>query len=540
MKEVFLRYFQKKLKIISNLSESRLIATSSLFFVLTCNYGFFSNVYKLYVNQDNGLIFIVSLATTLWAILTLLLVIISFGILLRPILALLCLIAAAVSYFSDKYNTVIDITMLDNIVQTNKMEAIDLLSTELVFRLVFLGLLPGVLILFKTVRLESYRDRVQNRVKLIGFCLLVIGVGVVPNIPAYASFFREHKILRYYTNPITPLYSATYKLLKTIKKIPHYKIILHGEDAKISKSHTPNKLVILVVGETARSDHFQINGYKGLTNPLLNQRNVISFKNMTSCGTATAYSVPCMFSIFSEDEFDIDTSSYHENVLDILNHTGVAVIWRDNNSDSKGVAARVERENFQKNKTSVNCYEECRDTILIEDLDKYISLHQDQDILIVLHQMGSHGPAYFKRYPNDFEKFTPACHSPELMSCSNNEIINAYDNTLLYTDFFLDKAINLLEKEYTNYQTALFYVSDHGESLGEHGLYLHGLPKILAPKEQINIASILWFSENFDTNIDRVLDKKETPLSHDNISHTLMGLFDINTNQYDPALDLTK
>jgi lipid A ethanolaminephosphotransferase len=176
---------------------------------------------------------------------------------------------------------------------------------------------------------------------------------------------------------------------------------------------------------------------------------------------------------------------------------------------------------------------------MLVGLQDYIDRHPAGDILIVLHQMGSHGPAYFKRYPAEFRAFTPTCETNQLDSCTQEEISNTYDNTILYTDYFLSRVIDLLRANDGGFETALLYVSDHGESLGESGVYLHGLPYLIAPDAQIRVPLVAWFGRNYD-DVDRAALRqlRDRPLSHDNIFHTMLGLFEAGSEVYDPKQDL--
>jgi lipid A ethanolaminephosphotransferase len=256
---------------------------------------------------------------------------------------------------------------------------------------------------------------------------------------------------------------------------------------------------------------------------------------MTSCGTSTAISVPCIFSNFTRGQFNNEKAATTENLLDILSHTKkINILWRDNNSNSKGVALRVTYEDYKQPPNNTICDPECRDVGMLVGLQDYINKNKEENIFIVLHQMGNHGPAYYKRYPPTFEKFKPACQTNELEKCSNEEINNAYDNAILYTDFFLSKVITLLKENSNNFGTAMFYVSDHGESLGEKGVYLHSLPYFMAPDEQKNIAAVLWFGGDLAkrTNYDLLKKRTSMPYSHDNIFHTFLGLMDIKTPEY--------
>ena len=313
-----------------------------------------------------------------------------------------------------------------------------------------------------------------------------------------------------------------------------------GLDAKINKKSTQKRLVILVVGETARSDHMSINGYEVETNPYLKQEKIISFKEMFSCGTDTAWSVPCMFSILGRDNYNHTSGKNMSNSLDLISEAGVSVLWLDNNSDSKGVADRIPYENYRSSELNPLCNPECRDEGMLLNLQNYINAQMSNDILIVLHLMGSHGPAYFKRYPPEFEVFKPVCKTSQLNECSNQEIVNAYDNTILYTDYFLSKVVELLKVNSENSDTAMFYISDHGESLGEGGLYLHGMPYFMAPEEQVKIPAFLWLDDSISELMDigAIIKKSESKQSHDSLFHTLLGLMDIETDLYSKDLDL--
>lgn len=354
----------------------------------------------------------------------------------------------------------------------------------------------------------------------------------------YSSFFREHKEVRVYANPIMYIYSS-YKYVSTA--LDNRKRILAelGRDANIPKTDIERELVIIVVGETARSGNFSLNGYTKKTNPLLEKEAVYSFKDFQSCGTSTAVSVPCMFSHINGDNFTIEKGKNNENLLDILKHAGINVLWRDNNSDSKDVALRVAYEDFSsKNKNPV-CDIECRDVGMLHGLQDYVNSTLDGDIVIVLHQMGNHGPDYYKRYPQSFEKFTPACHTNQLEKCSEEEITNTYDNAILYTDYFLSETINLLKKNNNKFETAMVYISDHGESLGENGIYLHGMPNFMAPDNQRNVGAILWLGDSYDDLNKKTLATKITnAYSHDNFFHTVLGLLEVDTDVYNKSLDI--
>jgi lipid A ethanolaminephosphotransferase len=248
-----------------------------------------------------------------------------------------------------------------------------------------------------------------------------------------------------------------------------------------------------------------------------------------------------MFSIFDKPDFSYKKGKNTENILDVLTHTKyIDILWRDNNSDSKGVADRVEFEDYKNPKTNPICNVECRDEGMLAGLDNYIKEHKNRDILIVLHQMGNHGPAYYKRYPKEFEKFKPVCKTNQLENCTEEEISNAYDNALLYTDYFLSKVINFLKNYNNSYETAMIYISDHGESLGENGVYLHGLPYFIAPENQTHVGAFIWLGKEItkEVDIDKLKQINDKEYSHDNLFHTLLGIFEVNSKVYLPNMDI--
>ncbi len=451
-------------------------------------------------------------------------------------------ISAIVAYFSNSYGTVIDDTMIRNILQTNFNESIDLVNYKLLLYIFFLAVIPIYLLFKIKIEYKPLKQEIISKTVIVFSSIFLIVLLLFAFSKHYSSFFREHKRIRYYTNPTYWIYSTFHYIFHNSNQIKEIKKL--GLDAKVVDNDPNDKgeLVVLVVGETARADHFSLNGYKRETNPLLKKDGVISFGNLYSCGTSTAYSVPCMFSILDKTDYSYRKAQSTQNILDIVNRVGIKVLWRDNNSDSKGVAKRVLYQDFKTPKNNPVCDSECRDEGMLAKLDDFVKKNIKKDILIVLHQMGSHGPAYYKRYPKKFEKFKPVCKTNQLNECTKEQIINAYDNTILYTDYFLHKVIQFLKKYDKQKETALIYMSDHGESLGENGIYLHGLPYFLAPKEQKHVAGLLWLGSEIleDVNKTEILQKKDERYTHDNLFHTLLGIFEIKTSVYKKSMDILK
>ena len=524
---------------------SYLIIIVALYLVATANIGFFEQVLDVYPFSKN-VGFILSITGLLFGLMWLVLQLLCYRPIAKPILIALLITAAICGYFTDAYGTIFDSNMLINSLETDQAEAMGLFAPSMVIQVLLLGVLPAFII--SKIRLKRFtwqRSILQKTATLI-LSIAVIAACLLPFGDQYASFFRQHKEVRSYANPITPIYS-TIKLSENYINELHRPdtFTLHATDAKrvAPTSSTTNssaakpKLMVFVVGETARADHFGLNGYTRNTTPLLSkQSNLYSFKDAVSCGTSTAYSVPCMFSYANRENYDIDTTKYNENVLDTLSKQGVNVVWRDNNSSSKGVADRVTFEDYKTADTNPNCDVECRDIGMLDGFDKLVKSGSSpketpKDTLILLHQMGNHGPAYYQRYPKKFETYKPVCMTNELSKCDAQSVINGYDNAILYTDYFLNNVIDTLKTYEQDYDVVMVYMSDHGESLGENNIYLHGLPYKFAPDTQKHVPAVIWSPNSNNIDADSLSRMSNQPVSHDFITPTLLSFFGITTDE---------
>lgn len=508
------------------------ILLTAVFIMLTGNSCLLNGILDIYPLTIRNLPFLTSLFLFFTALTTMFFLAVSHGRWTRWVLALLLIIAAQSAYYMDHLGVIIDTVMIDNILQTDRSELMGLITSNLVARTIFFGIIPAWLVIKFCPRPTRFVAELQSRLKVIAFCLVAIIVLIIPFTPDYTSFIREHKIVRFYANPTFAAYS-TIKYVTQHSFIPHNNqplLRVAGDAKSLGLSTSKRELIIMVVGETARADRFSLNGYSRLTNPLLSKQDVLSFSNVTSCGTSTSVSVPCMFSSLGRLDYEKKKALAQENLLDVLNKHGIAVLWRDNNSDSKGVATRIRYEDFKTPTMNPICHGECRDVGMLSKLDVYIDANKDRDMLIVLHQMGNHGPEYYRRYPKEFERFKPACQTGELRDCTKQEIDNAYDNAILYTDYFLSEVINFLKKYDHQYETAMLYVADHGESLGEHGFYLHAAPYMLAPKEQTHVPVILWTGQNFDYDLNDIKPYQNAALTHDDLFCTVMIAYELDSN----------
>lgn len=516
------------------------ILLSALLLTLLYNFAFFDNILREYSPGDGNLLFVLSLGVFLFALTALLLGLLCNCVTIKPVLMVIFPVAALAGYFMDHYHIVVDAAMLGNVMATDTREVEDLLSIRLVVSFLCFGVLPAWLISRIRVRRLPARHALYKKLQVTLGALALIALLVIAQGTRYAGFFREHKSLRYYANPVTALYSMGRLAADLSAGAGTTAREPIGLDARIPPTDLDRELIILVVGETARADHFSLQGYPRRTNPNLENEDVLYFPHVTSCATSTAVSLPCMFSLATAGEFDRDEAGRVENLLDVLQHAGVHVLWRDNNSDSKGVAAGIPHEDFRSPDVNPVCDTECRDIGMLAGLDDWIASTGDGDIVIVLHQMGNHGPAYYKRYPDAFEVFTPACTTVALEDCTPEEINNAYDNAIVYTDYFLSRVIEFLGDYDDTFETAMFYISDHGESLGEHGMYLHGLPNFMAPEEQRHVPALMWFGKHYDIDKGLVARRRQEAWSHDNYFHTVLGFMEIETDVYEPDLDIIR
>jgi lipid A ethanolaminephosphotransferase len=463
----------------------------------------------------------------------------------RPLLALLLLVTAGASYYTQRYAVYLDRAMLRNVMATNYKGASELIGWGLALHLLLFGVLPSALLWLPRLKERPPLRALAVRTAWVAAALVVGVASLLLVFADFASLMRNHREMRYLITPGNVVASVIGNIWGRANRPAGQRLMVVAADAKAAPLAPGRKpqLFVLVVGETARAQNFSLNGYPRDTNPELARRDVINFPNATSCGTSTEVSLPCMFSPFGRAHYDEEQIVTHESVLQVLARAGVNVLWRDNQSGCKGVCEGVPEEQLDHADVPGLCADgQCFDEILLHGMDQVLR-DRHGNLLVVMHQLGSHGPAYFKRYPVQFKKFTPACETDDLRQCSSQEIVNAYDNSLLYTDFFLGKVIDFLKSAQQTHDTAMLYVSDHGESLGEGGLYLHGMPWAIAPDVQTHVPFLVWLSEGFrrsqPVNADCLRARaRQQAVSHDYLFHTLLGVFGVQTRVYEPALDL--
>jgi len=461
----------------------------------------------------------------------------------KPMLIGVVLIAATAAAFMQQYGVMLDRVMIQNVFETDPAEVRDLLSLRLLLLWAALGLVPALLIAWLPLRRRSLtRGLIEGGASAAG-SLALLAVIVLAFGADYASLMRNHRDLRFMLTPTNALWYTGSYLSRRGSVAQTLEVV--GADARRDAGEVAGRkprMVVLIVGETARADDFSLGGHPRETNPLLKVAGGTYFSQVSACGTSTAVSLPCMFSDLGRSGYSDAKAKRRENLLDVVRRAGADVLWLDNNSGCKGVCERVPVERFDATGHPDLCQgPECFDEVLVRDLEEHVS-ELRRDTLIVMHQKGSHGPAYYRRYPPEFERYTPTCVSSRLSDCTVEALHNTYDNTIVYTDFVVSRTIETLRRSAATLDSALLYISDHGESLGESGLYLHGAPYLVAPDVQLQIPMYAWFSQGYRerTRLDGgcVSDSAHQPYSHDNLFHTVLGILDVETTTYRRPLDM--
>lgn len=473
----------------------------------------------------------------------------AFPVVLKALAAFLIVLAAGTSHFMAEYGVVIDVNMIRNTLQTNPAEARDLTSWGAVLKVLGYGLLPAVGVMLVRIDWPAWRPLLRANLAGAVAALALVGANVALFSGAYFSILREQREVELSFTPANVV-MAFAKL--GVRNLREYSgpIAPLGADARIEPDASATgrpRVTIVVVGETARADNFSLLGYSRETNPELKKiPDLVAFPRVSSCGTDTAHSVPCMFSGLGREKYSLRAFQRRENLLDVLKHARLDVTWIDNQGGCKGVCARTPTVTTTNLEDPRFCASgECHDEIMLDGLPERIAAMQKGGV-IVLHMMGSHGPAYYKRVPQQFMRFTPICETSQFSKCTNEEIVNSYDNTILYTDYVLARLVDVLrQSSQSGVDTMMLYVSDHGESLGENGVYLHAMPYVIAPTHQTHVPMVVWQSggsrESLGMKGDCLRDiAVEGQFSHDNLFHTVLGAHDVRTSVYAPGLDILR
>ncbi|MFM4668498.1 phosphoethanolamine transferase [Aeromonas media] len=521
-----------------------------LLFALVFNWPIFLHFYRILTALEHVKAgFALSIPLVLIAALNAVFLPFTFRYLLKPFFILLIMTASLVSYAMLKYGIIFDVGMVQNILETNSGEATSYLNASVVLWFLLTAVLPVLGLLWIKVEYPTpWYKGLGLRLGSIALSLLfLVGVAAL-YYQDYASVGRNnHSIVKEIvpSNYVRGLYRYARDILFATP-VPYEPI---GTDARVvAKSDKPT-LMFLVVGETARSQNYSLNGYQKETNGFtMKEPDLVSFRDVRSCGTATAISVPCMFSNLTRREYDETLAKSRDGLLDVLQHAGVSVLWKENDGGCKGVCDKVPTIEIEPKQFPTYCEgDSCYDEVLLQGLDQQIAGMKGKQgsKLVAFHLMGSHGPTYYRRYPAADRVFLPDCPRSDIENCSNEELVNTYDNTIRYTDKVLSQLIDKLKTLESQYNVGLVYLSDHGESLGAMGLYLHGTPYKFAPDDQTRVPLLTWFSPQLqrDRQLDQDCLRQEAGskrFSHDNLFHSMLGIMDVQTQAYDGKLDLFK
>ena len=518
----------------------------SVYISVCLNVAFYNQVMRvLPLDSTRNVLVFISMPFVAFSVINIVLTLASFLWLHRLLACVFILVAASAQYFIMTYGIVIDRSMIANIVDTTPAESFALMTPQM---LLTLGL-SGILAVFIACWIKITPAPSRLRSGLIRGANVLVSVLIILLIAAlfykdYASLFRNNKELVKSLSPSNSIVASW--SWYSHQRLAHLPLVRIGEDAHrnpLMQQGERKNLTILIVGETSRAENFSLNGYPRDTNPRPAKDNVVYFPNTASCGTATAVSVPCMFSDMPRKHYDEELAQHQEGLLDVIQRAGINVLWNDNDGGCKGACDRVPHQNMTALNLPGQCINgECYDEVLFHGLEDYINNLQG-DGVIVLHTIGSHGPTYFNRYPPQFRKFTPTCDTNEIQTCSQEQLVNTYDNTLVYVDYIVDKAINLLKAHQDKFTTSLVYLSDHGESLGDNGVYLHGLPYAIAPDVQKQVPMLLWLSEDYQKRygVDQSCLQKQAATQHysqDNLFSTMLGLTGVQTSYYQATDDI--
>ncbi len=449
------------------------------------------------------------------------------------------------------YGVVFTPDMVRNILATDTAEASGYASarTAGIFLLAFL---PPALV---TLRLRASRGERKTpdlfrlppwlgRSLRGALCLLCAAALLAANFQAFAGAMRNDKSLRYRIAPVNILWSGAVTLLSDESPdSPRVRLVVDEAPEMTVRPEAP-VLFVVVAGETARSASWGLSGYGRQTTPLLSMRRVISFDRVLACGTSTDQSLPCMFSRIGRSDYDRERILSEEALPDVLQRAGFDVEWIDNQSGCKGVCAGVPSRRPAFDPKHCTGEDACRDSVLLAEVERAIAaLQPGRPRVLFLHMIGSHGPAYHERSFEDVKVYRPECRSADFSGCTEKSIHNAYDNSILETDRVLSGVIDRMAAV-PELRGGLLYLSDHGESLGEKGLYLHGAPYLLAPSEQKEVPMVMWFTPSFekDFRVNRKALESRTPfggVTHEHFYSTVLGLLGVKSATRRDAFDLT-
>ena len=444
----------------------------------------------------------------------------------RILLAILSIINATAVYFIFTYSVIIDATTIENVFNTRYSEASGFFSLPLWLFIIAFGLLPALWCLLQPVD--------YGKVKKLGVCCgssLVIILAVASMNISQTLWISQHD------TELGGLLQPWSYIVNTGRVIS-FSQEEQAEEIKLPDgtiADNEKAVVVLVIGESSRKANFQLYGYQRNTNPLLSKQEGLKVYEATSCATYTTAGTKAIL----EPQ---DSGDLYELLPNYAFRTGVDVSWRSSNWGEPPIHIDeyLTNEELGEKYPDENIY---NDGILLKGLRERIESSPKNKVLIVLHTSTSHGPKYADKYPKEFEVCKPVAKNVEEGQKNVGLLINAYDNTILYTDFLVDSLINML-RSMTDWNSAMIFISDHGESLGENKMFMHGLPMKLAPKVQYEIPFLVWTSDHF-RDYKLVSTEKDAPegqlpavLDQHYVFHSVLNLLSIQSPAYNKDYDI--
>ena len=486
---------RKLLRTSGSMSSHHAILWLAGIYTLVFNGPFVVDAYRASLETPNtSVVMLIAIPLVVFALLHLVFSLALWPVIGKPLLWLVSCVSVFVVFAQVSFGVVFDDDMIRNIFETDISEA----KSYLAFWPVLVTVTGCALVTVMATKLRiNYRKPATEVLRRLGQNAVVFTVMAVTLYSCYAEFAATFRNNRYLKRELVPfewvdstldywaerLFPEDRSLL-AIDEHPHLR-----DFPDVKKQH----VTVVIVGETARSDHFQYNGYPRTTNRYTQPWQPVYFPDVVSCGTATAISVPCMFSDLDREHFDVKQARHRENALDVAQRSGAEVVWIDNNSSCKGVCERVPHRRISTDSANLLCDGDyCFDAVLLAELEQELANDRVPSKIIALHEIGSHGPTYYRRYPESFGEFVPDCPRSDIQNCEQDALVNTYDNTLLYSDYVHAEIIGLVDSQRERFHATVIYISDHGESLGDGGVYLHGLPYAFAPDEQTHVPLWIW------------------------------------------------
>lgn len=457
--------------------------------------------------------------------------------------AFMLVVASATGFFMSEFGVAIDPSIVRSVAETDTREAATLLSGALFAHVGLFGVLPALVVWLVPLKRARISNEIGVKLALIAASIAAPAAAIYADYLEISFYAQKNRQVRLFMNPVYPLYATGQYLSELLETVTGPPEIEPNDVFRTARAGASRPLaVVLVLGETARADHWSLNGYERETNKHTAMRDIVNFPNVTACGTSTADSLPCIFSPLSRSGFSHAEAARRENLLATMKRLSIDVLWVDNSTGCKGLCEEDDFVSIAGDDDPSLCDAHgCYDGLLLRELRRALS-GTEQDTFVVLHERGSHGPTYHQNVPAQAKAFMPECTLDTFRECDDQALINAYDNTILYGDRVLDEIIGYLGSLDTQLDTVLLYVSDHGESLGENGVYLHGFPYVLAPASQTHVPMMLWASDAYyeRSGVDRsCLDARSAgAYSHDVIFHTAIGLVGAQGDGYRSELDV--